>query len=114
MSIAMRRGKANKGSYCLYPVNICNDKLNFHSQYIDHFHPEFQFRGNKRRVLVKKLHVLAVLCAGLFCFQSLWTQAQPAKMPIIPKIDAPMKTRLQTILAEGLKKGNHPNVFGKI
>src|SRR5258705_2577803 len=37
-----------------------------------------------------------------------------ADQPIIPVIDAVMKAHLRTILSDGLKKGNRPNVFAKI
>lgn len=37
----------------------------------------------------------------------------PAELPIIPTINAALKTRLQAILADGQIKGNRPNVFAK-
>ncbi len=40
--------------------------------------------------------------------------ANPADLPIIPTIDAPLKARLQAILADGATKGNRADVFAKV
>jgi len=38
----------------------------------------------------------------------------PADLPVIPTIDATLKARLQSILADGAGKGNRANVFAKV
>lgn len=50
---------------------------------------------------------------GLSLPQTVLAAAQDSA-PILPAIDASMKTRLRTILATGQARGNRPNVFAKI
>ena len=44
---------------------------------------------------------------------SLRSTTNPADYPIVPLINAALKTRLQAILADGQSKGNRANVFTK-
>lgn len=55
----------------------------------------------------------------LFTTESQWParaaqSAAPADLPIIPTIDATLKARLQSILADGATKGNRANLFAKV
>jgi hypothetical protein len=61
--------------------------------------------------------IIGVIISGLLVLPMNTSAAQstpPADPPIVPMIDAAMKTRLQAILADGAKRGNRTNVFAKI